>query len=156
MLTDTGKAVVSLGRINEILDEAEESHELAPEHGRARGEIVIDHLTFGYDPGKVILDDISIRIPAGETLALVGPPGSGKSSLIRVLLRMYPYQSGSVRLDGQEINEVNRRWLRSQIGVVLQDPFLYSRTIRGISVATCIRTAVEAVIGLVQRFPDRP
>ncbi|MFV2091340.1 MAG: ABC transporter ATP-binding protein, partial [Pseudomonadales bacterium] len=74
--------------------------------------------------------DISVRIPAGETLALVGPPGSGKSSLIRVLLRMYPYQSGSVRLDGQEITEVNRQWLRAQIGVVLQDPFLYSRSIR--------------------------
>jgi ATP-binding cassette subfamily B protein len=130
VLTDTGKAVVSLGRINEILDEPEESAEVTPAEGRARGEIVIENLTFGYEPELPVLSDVSIRIRAGETLAIVGPPGSGKSSLIRVLLRMYPYQSGSVRLDGQEISHLNRQWLRHQIGVVLQDPFLYSRSIR--------------------------
>jgi ATP-binding cassette subfamily B protein len=130
VLTDSGKAVVSLGRINEVLDEPEESEEVIPSYGRAKGEIVIEGLCFEYQPGKRVLDDISIRIPAGESLAIVGPPGCGKSSLIRVLLRMYPYQSGSVKLDGQEITEVNRQWLRWQIGVVLQDPFLYSRSIR--------------------------
>lgn len=130
VLTDSGKAVISLGRINEVLDEPEESEEVIPSYGRAKGEIVIEGLGFEYQPGKRVLDDISIRIPAGESLAIVGPPGCGKSSLIRVLLRMYPYQSGSVKLDGQEITEVNRQWLRSQIGVVLQDPFLYSRSIR--------------------------
>ncbi|MEJ2087192.1 MAG: ABC transporter ATP-binding protein [Gammaproteobacteria bacterium] len=130
VLTDTGKAVVSLGRINEILDEEEESQELAPVGGRATGEITIDHLHFGYDPDKPVLEDITVHIAAGETMALVGPPGSGKSSLIRALLRMYPYQAGSIRLDGREITEVNRQWLRAQIGVVLQDPFLYSRSIR--------------------------
>jgi len=130
VLTDTGKAVVSMGRINEILDEEEESRELAPLDGRATGELVIEHLDFGYEPDKLVLKDISVSIRAGETIALVGPPGSGKSSLIRALLRMYPYQSGSMRLDGREITEVNRQWLRAQVGVVLQDPFLYSRTIR--------------------------
>ena len=130
VLTDTGKAVVSMDRINEILDEEPESRERAPEVGRAAGEVVIEHLTFAYDPAKPVLRDVSVRIAAGETLALVGPPGSGKSSLIRVLLRMYPFQSGSVRLDGRDINTVSRQWLRSQIGVVLQDPFLYSRSIR--------------------------
>ncbi len=130
VLTDTGKAVVSLGRINEVLDEPKESEEVVPAQGRARGEIVIDGLNFAYDEHKVVLEDISIRIEPGETLAIVGPPGSGKSSLIRVLLRMYPYASGSVRLDGQEISSLNRQWLRRQVGVVLQDPFLYSRSIR--------------------------
>ena len=130
VLTDTGKAVVSMGRVNEILDEAEESQELAPAEGRATGELSFEHLDFGYEPDKLVLKDLSVRVPAGETLALVGPPGSGKSSLIRVLLRMYPYQSGSVRLDGREITDLNRQWLRAQIGVVLQDPFLYSRSIR--------------------------
>jgi ATP-binding cassette subfamily B protein len=130
VLTDAGKAVVSIGRINEILEEMEESVEAAPTDGRARGDIEIQGLTFGYDPERPVLRDLSLRIRAGETLAIVGPPGSGKSSLIRVLLRLYPYQAGSVRIDGREIGELNRQWLRSQIGVVLQDPFLYSRTIR--------------------------
>jgi len=130
VLTDTGKAVVSIGRINEILEVAEESFEHPPEGGRARGDIAIEHLTFGYDPARPVLHDLSLHVRAGETLAIVGPPGSGKSSLIRVLLRLYPYQQGSVRLDGREIGELNRQWLRSQIGVVLQDPFLYTRTIR--------------------------
>lgn len=130
VLTDTGKAVISLARVNEILDEPEESDEATPGYGRARGDIEIEGLCFEYENGKRVLDDITISIPAGETLAIVGPPGSGKSSLIRVLLRMYPYQSGCVKLDGQDITEVNRQWLRWQIGVVLQDPFLYSRSIR--------------------------
>ena len=130
VLTDTGKAVVSLGRINEILDEPEESQEVTPAQGRARGDIVSENLCFGYDPDQPVLKNISITIPAGETLAIVGPPGSGKSSLIRVLLRMYPYQSGSLKLDGEEIADLNRQWLRQQVGVVLQDPFLYSRSIR--------------------------
>jgi ATP-binding cassette, subfamily B, bacterial len=130
VLTDTGKAVVSIGRINEILEESEESVEPAPDDGRARGDLEIEHLTFGYDPERPVLRDLSLHVRAGESLAIVGPPGSGKSSLIRVLLRLYPYQHGSVRLDGREIGSLNRQWLRRQIGVVLQDPFLYSRTIR--------------------------
>ncbi|NIP15244.1 MAG: ATP-binding cassette domain-containing protein [Pseudomonadales bacterium] len=130
VLTDTGKAVVSLGRINEVLTEIEERSGVTPGEGRARGEIHIENLTFGYDPRRPVLSDVSLHVSVGETLAIVGPPGSGKSSLIRVLLRMYPYQSGSVRIDGWEVAELDRLWLRHQIGVVLQDPFLYSRSIR--------------------------
>jgi ATP-binding cassette subfamily B protein len=72
---------------------------------------------------------LCIDIAPGETLAIVGPPGSGKTSFIRALLRLYPYQHGSLTLDGQEVSDLDRFWLRAQIGVVLQDPFLYSRTI---------------------------
>lgn len=130
VLTDTGKAVVSLGRINEVLTESEERWGSTPSEGRARGEIHIEHLTFGYDPERPVLQDVDLHVKVGETLAIVGPPGSGKSSLIRVLLRMYPYQKGSVRIDGWEVAALDRLWLRHQIGVVLQDPFLYSRSIR--------------------------
>lgn len=130
VLTDSGKAVVSLGRINEILNEEEESTEVIPSQGRARGEITIEGLEFSYEKDRPVLQDISIRIQPGETVAIVGPPGSGKTTLIRALLRMYPYQGGSVKLDDVEITELNRQWLRWQIGVVLQDPFLYSRSIR--------------------------
>jgi ATP-binding cassette subfamily B protein len=131
VLTDTGKAVVSLGRINEILTEPEESEETAPVDGRARGAIEIDHLTFEYEPGRTVIDDLSLHIAAGETLAIVGPPGAGKSTLIRLLLRLYDYEAGNIRLDGREIRTTNRQWLRRQIGVVLQEPFLYSRSIGG-------------------------
>jgi ATP-binding cassette subfamily B protein len=129
VLTDTGKAVVSLGRINEILTEPEESHEPAPSRGRADGEVKIANLSFAYEPGRPVVEDLNVHVRAGETLAIVGAPGSGKSTLIRLLLRLYEYDSGSIMLDGHEINEVNRQWLRRQVGVVLQDPFLYSRSI---------------------------
>ena len=163
VLTDTGKAVVSLGRINEILNEEEESHELPPSQGRCRGQISIDGLTFGYHPAKPVLRDISIDVASGETLAIVGPPGSGKSSLIRVLLRMYPHQQGSVRLDGKDITTVNRQWLRAQIGVVLQDPFLYSRSIRANLMVgrpsapepEIIEACQDAAIhGAIEHFPE--
>lgn len=130
VLTDSGKAVISLQRINEILNEKEESVEVVPKEDRALGGITIENLHFSYEDGQPILQDISIHIEPGETIAIVGPPGAGKTSLIRALLRMYPYQSGSLKLDGREISGMNRQWLRRQIGVVLQDPFLYSRSIR--------------------------
>ena len=130
VLTDTGKAVVSLGRIREVLEASDESEEHSPEEGRARGEIEIEGLTFAYAEGRPVLRDVSLHVRPGETLAIVGPPGSGKSTLIRVLLRLYPYQQGSVRLDGREIARTHRQWLRRQVGVVLQDPFLYARSVR--------------------------
>lgn len=129
VLTDSGKAVVSLVRVNEILDSPEETRAEPPGQGRADGRIHIENLTFGYDPDKPVLEDISVSIAAGETLAIVGPPGCGKSTLIRLLLRLYEYEKGSIRLDGRELNTLNRKYVRSQIGVVLQDPFLYSRSI---------------------------
>lgn len=130
VLTDTGKAVVSLGRIREILQEPEESREAVPEAVRAQGAIDIEHVDFEYEPGRPVLRDITLHVAPGETLAIVGPPGSGKSTLIRLLLRLYAYEHGSIRLDGREIADLNRQWLRGQIGVVLQEPFLYSRSIR--------------------------
>jgi len=129
VLTDTGKAVISLGRVNHILEATEESSEWTPEHGRARGEIRAEHLHLAYAGNDAVLNDLSIHIAPGETLAIVGPPGAGKTTFIRALLRLYPYQSGSLTLDGDEVGKLDRFWLRSQIGVVLQDPFLYSRSI---------------------------
>lgn len=129
VITDSGKAVVSLVRVNEILDTPEETRAEPAGPGRADGAIRIEHLTFGYDADKPVLQDIDLTIPAGETLAIVGPPGSGKSTLIRLLLRLYEYETGAIKLDGRELNSLNRKYVRAQIGVVLQDPFLYSRSI---------------------------
>ncbi|NJN50962.1 MAG: ATP-binding cassette domain-containing protein [Gammaproteobacteria bacterium] len=129
VLTDSGKAIVALGRMNDILRQTEESLEPTPGHGRANGAIEFSGVTFGYDPARPVIHDFSLRIAAGETLAIVGAPGSGKSTLIRLLLRLYSQQQGTVLLDGLDIAGVSRHWLRSQIGVVLQDPFLYSRSV---------------------------
>jgi ATP-binding cassette subfamily B protein len=132
VLTDSGKAIISLGRVNYILHEDEESTDWVPDSGKAMGRISASGLSFSYDNNggsEPVLRDISVDIAAGETLAIVGPPGSGKTSFIRALLRLYPYVSGSLKLDGHEVSDLNRFWLRRQIGVVLQDPFLYSRSI---------------------------
>ena len=130
VLTDSGKAVISLGRIDHIRRAETEESGFVPSTGRALGGIRAKNLSFAFDDGKQILDGFSIDIKPGETLGIVGPPGSGKTSLIRCLLKLYPYQSGSLEIDGQEVATLNRHWLRMQIGVVLQDPFLYSRTLR--------------------------
>ena len=128
VLTDSGKAVVALTRIDHILMTPEEDAAPAP-GGRAEGAIRIDDLHFHYEADEPVLRGISLSIAAGETIGLVGAPGSGKSSLIRVLLGLYPYQRGSVTLDGREIVGIDRKWLRRQIGVVLQEPFLYSKSV---------------------------
>lgn len=129
VLTDTGKAVVALERVNHILRQAPEVDGITPPDGRASGHLVLRDLRFRYDSHTDVLAGIDLDIKPGETLALVGPPGCGKTSLIRVLLRLYDYASGSVTLDGYELRDLDKHWLRSQIGVVFQDPFLYSRTI---------------------------
>ena len=164
VLTDTGKAVISLGRVNHILEATEESAEWTPSTGRASGRIEVTDLSFSYDENEPVLSELSITVEAGETLAIVGPPGSGKTSLIRALLRLYPYQSGSLKLDGHEVSKLDRFWLRAQIGVVLQDPFLYSRSIKGNltvgrpnALDADIRQAVEeaAITDSIMGFPSQ-
>ncbi|MET0384335.1 MAG: ABC transporter ATP-binding protein [Polyangiales bacterium] len=130
VLTESGKAVVALGRVNEILSSPEETLEPIPARTRADGELRLEHVTFGYDPARPVIRDLSLHVRAGETLAIVGAPGSGKTTLIRLLLRLYAHGEGAIRIDGQDITTASRQWLRRQIGVVLQDPFLYSRTVQ--------------------------
>ena len=129
VLTDSGKAIVALGRVDHILKSPEESVEPTPATGRGRGAITVRNLDFSYPNGQGILRNMSLSIAPGETVALVGPPGCGKTTFIRVLLRFYPYQRGQIEIDDLELNETDREWIRAQIGVVLQDPFLYAQTI---------------------------
>ena len=129
VLTDSGKAIVALGRVDHILKSPEESVEPTPATGRGRGAITVRNLDFSYPNGQGILRNMSLSVAPGETVALVGPPGCGKTTFIRVLLRFYPYQRGQIEIDDVEINETDREWIRAQIGVVLQDPFLYAQTI---------------------------
>ena len=162
VLTDSGKAVIALGRVNHILGHGVEPTGTVPA-GRARGALSFTDLSFGYPGGPAVLDGISIDVAPGETIGLVGPPGCGKTSLIRVLLRLYDYAEGSVTLDGRELNTLDRHWLRSQIGVVFQDPFLYSRSIGGNlrvgrpeATPEDVRAACEdaAIYESISSFPD--
>ncbi len=132
VLTDAGKALVAIERLREILEVGEESEsdgdvlEATPPW---RGDIEIEGLTFAYGTDEPSLRDVSFRVEAGETLALVGPPGCGKSTIVQLLLRLYDYAEGTIHLDGRELRDLDRKLVRSRIGVVLQEPFLYSRTL---------------------------
>lgn len=130
ILSDMGKMSVSLGRISNILDEPVEQ-----EYGKAlkpeiKGEISFENVNFEYEKGNEILKDISFTVKKGETIAIVGPTGAGKSSLVHLLLRLYDYNSGSIKIDGVELSDIERKHIRGNIGIVLQEPFLYSRTIK--------------------------
>jgi len=129
VLNESGKAMVSLARINHVLLAEEESRDPLPPIARARGELVLENLTVEYEPGRPVLRDLSVHVPAGETVGIVGPPGAGKSTLIRLLARLYEPQSGRILIDGLDVRDVDRHWLRRQLGIVMQDPFLYSRTV---------------------------
>ena len=168
VLTDSGKAMVALGRINHILQAEEESREPAPPIARAGGAIAFEEVRAGYKPDRAAVVDFSVRIPAGQTVGIVGPPGSGKSTLVRLLLRLYPIHGGRILVDGMDVREVDRHWLRDQVGVVMQDPFLYSRTIADNlrvarpdapdeAVATAVRDAdiAEAIRGFPSGYQTR-
>lgn len=131
VLADLGKATVSLDRLNEIMNAAEET-----EPGKAlidcdlNGDVVFSHVSFGYDAPSDVLDDISFTAHAGETIAILGSTGSGKSSLVQLMQRLYPVSSGEITINGIPIDDIHHETLRRNIAIVLQEPFLYSRTIR--------------------------
>jgi len=97
---------------------------------RIVGDVEYSHVTFGYDPKVPVLRDINLKVPANHTLAIVGPTGAGKTSLINLLARFYEPQEGKVLVDGHDVSLVSKRSLRSQMGVVLQETFLFQGTIR--------------------------
>ncbi len=129
ILADMGKMSVSIGRLQEILDETPEdvaSGETPPIEGR----IEFDHVQFQYEgDSQPVLKDLTFTIEKGMTVALIGPTGGGKSTLVHLLMRLYDPTSGQIRIDGHEITDIQRTWLRQNIGIVLQEPFLFSKTI---------------------------
>ncbi len=130
-LTDLGKAFVSIGRISAILDAPLETDSgWSGGDSRIIGNIVFDKVTFAYKPGETVLKNISFTIKAGETVVIIGPTGSGKSTLVNLLPRLWEIAEGSILIDGREIRLYNRYYLREQIGIVLQEPFLYSKTLQ--------------------------
>ncbi len=101
----------------------------AVELGEVRGEIQVDHVSFAYDGDLAVLHDVSLTVEPGETLAIVGPSGGGKSTLCQLIPRFYDVSSGAIRLDGTDIRDIRQHSLHSKIGIVQQDVFLFADTI---------------------------
>lgn len=130
ILTGMGKTMVSLERIEEILAVPLESTEQEGLKPDITGEIAFENVSFGYEDGKQILKNINFKVMAGQTVALLGPTGSGKSTLVHLLPRLYDCQDGTVAIDGIDVKAMDKKWLRQNVGIVLQEPFLYSKTVK--------------------------
>ena len=125
------RAIAAGKRIFEILDEPEEVSDRpdAPRLAPGPGHVVFEGVSFGYDPERPVLEDVTLDVPAGRTIALIGPTGAGKTTLAALVPRFYDATSGHVVVDGVDVRDVARRSLRREIGVIAQDPFLFSASI---------------------------
>jgi ATP-binding cassette subfamily B protein len=124
--------VASAERVFDLLDEPEEPREsermLPRPHGQA-GRVEFEHVSFSYRPGTPVIHDLSMVVEPGSTVAIVGPTGAGKTTLVNLLMRFYDVDSGRILIDGVDITTVSRESLRSRIGMVLQDTWLFDGTI---------------------------
>ena len=146
ILSDAGKSFVAVERIDEILRAPVEPAEPDAIQPPLNGDIVFDHVTFGYDNNRNVLQDMSFTIPAGKTVAILGATGSGKSSIVHLMQRLFEPQSGRITIGGVDIQKIDRSYLRAHVGLVLQEPFLYSKTLRdnvGIAVSHPSQQAIE-------------
>lgn len=118
-------------RVFEFLEEAEEENKaenpIAPE--AIQGSVEFEHVKFGYDPNKIIISDFSASVEKGKTVAIVGPTGAGKTTMVKLLMRFYDVNGGSIKVDGYDIREFDRSSLREAFGMVLQDTWLFNGTI---------------------------
>ena len=129
VISDMGQAFVALDRIIEVMDKQAEPKETQGITPEIKGNLVFKNVSFQYPDGTCPLKDISFEVKQGQTVGVLGPTGCGKSSLVHLLVRLFDYQEGSVLLDGYELEEYDKKWLRSHVGIVLQEPFLFSKTV---------------------------
>jgi ATP-binding cassette subfamily B protein len=156
-LTEFGKTIVSLRRIGRILQERSEYEGDGSVEARLRGEVEFRHVSFEYEPGKRALSDVSFTARPGETVAILGKTGAGKSSLMHLIPRLIEASDGSVLLDGIDSRHLSKRCIRSQVGLVLQEPFMFSKSLKdnielgcqGASAAEIERAARSAALHTV-------
>lgn len=130
-LSDAGKAMVSMKRVQAILHEEAEPDEPNALKPDLHGDIVFEHVSFAYPDDNVpVLRDVSFTIPAGKTAAVLGGTGSGKSTMMYLLQRLYTPTNGKITIGGVDIQQIDRKYLRAHVGLILQEPFLYSKSIR--------------------------
>jgi ATP-binding cassette subfamily B protein len=132
VIVQMSQGLVSFDRVMGIIKEEREPIEVGDylPAERPKGEVVFENVSFEYEAGQPIIKNVSFRAEAGQIVALLGSTGSGKTSLVSLLPRFYDYTSGSILLDGVDLKRYPRKYLRDNIGIVLQEPFLFSRTIR--------------------------
>ncbi|MCL1950802.1 MAG: ABC transporter ATP-binding protein/permease [Turicibacter sp.] len=130
VLTELGKSTISVKRIQEVMDE-EPEHLAEGLKQPIEGHIRFDGVGFHYpdESDGVVLEDVSFEVLKGQTVAIIGRTGSGKSTLMNILLRLYDYTHGAIQIDGMELKQISKKHLRKNIGVVMQELFLYTKTI---------------------------
>lgn len=130
IIGDMGKSVIAAGRIQEILDNKSEYENDPTNTPDMIGDIVFDNVSFKFDDtDQHLLNNLSFTINSGETVAIIGKTGSGKSTIAKMLTRLYDYQSGSITINGHELKDINKHYVRKNVGLVLQEPFLYARSV---------------------------
>ncbi len=124
-------ALAAAERVFTLLNEEEESADVPGAYllENVRGDVTAEHVAFGYEPGKTILHDLNLDAPAGKLIAIVGPTGAGKTTIINLLMRFYDPESGVIRIDGHEIKTAARRSVRGSYAMVLQDTWVFQGTI---------------------------
>jgi ATP-binding cassette subfamily B protein len=161
--------MVSAERVFELLDEPEETPDAADARTIAalRGAVHFDHVSFRYKEDVPLIDDLTLDITPGQMIAIVGPTGAGKTTLVNLLMRFYDVTSGAIRVDGVDIRQLKRGELRRMFGMVLQDTWLFSGTIRdniaygrrdgnaGVNEAAIVRAASAAQADhFIRTLPD--
>ena len=131
IINELFSALAAAERVFTLLDETEESRDQdnAAELDHVKGDVELEHAAFGYDEGVPIIHDLSLKADAGKLIAIVGPTGAGKTTIINLLMRFYDVNSGTIRIDGNDIRECTRRSVRGSYAMVLQDTWVFNGTI---------------------------
>ena len=147
VITEFQNSLASAGRVFELLDqEILPDDEAQASLGQVRGQVDLEHVFFSYNPDKKLIEDFNLHVKPGQRIAVVGPTGCGKTTLINLLMRFYDTDSGAIRVEGQDIRKVSRQSLRSNYGMVLQETWLKSATIRENITYGCPGAAEEDII----------